>query len=293
MGRHPPLRPAHAGLSRLPGGMSRAPGRAPVGSPAGPGRARSVTVWLVYRLTRALTGEDDASPVAGGAPALVDTADRRTPEPPSLLDRDVGPAALGGGVRADHAGVALGLAVLWNEATRRRHRGRVGRAPGRIRSRHRQRRGDPGAAVVGPVRTGHAGALGLDLARSHVRVPGRVLAAAGSRASDRAWPRRRDGPVVGEQRRSLRAVCAHGPLDGSQPVRRAEPARHGRQRHELPGRGPRLWPLDELDQDAELTAGRWGLSGSQPWPHPRAGRRQAGALLEPLAQCGRDSLAGR
>ena len=79
----------------------------------------AVTVWLVYGLTRAVTGEQDhrSRRVRRERRRWSVPVDRRgARERPSLLDRDVGPGSLGSGVRADHAGGALGAGGPLEEA---------------------------------------------------------------------------------------------------------------------------------------------------------------------------------
>ena len=53
-----------------------------------------------------------------------------------------------------------------------------------------------------------------------------------------------------------------------------------------------IWPLDEQDQDAELTRRAIAFAREQPGRVLEPGHRQAGTLLEPLAQCRGVALAG-
>ena len=156
--------------------------------------------------------------------------------------------------------------------------------PGR---RGRERGGDPGAAVVGDVRADHARVW--------------IIAAMAGRA-DRLWPVLRDGGLD-----RARPGRRHGPwwvrnasiygrfiptalwtgaslYDGLNPT--ATGASDMRFLEE-----PEIWPLDELDQDAELTRRAWRSRGPAP-AGPGTGGHQAGPLLEPLAQRRGVSLAG-
>ena len=64
-----------------------------------------------------------------------------------------------------------------------------------------------------------------------------------------------------------------------------------RQRHGPFLRDPEIWPLDEQDQDAELTR-RAVAFAREHRARPRPGAGQAGTILEPLAQCRGLPLAG-
>ena len=96
-------------------------------------------------------------------PALVDPAGGRTPDGhPSLLRGHVGPAAFRSGVRALDAGIALGHGRGLESRRLRDGREHPTAAPGRIRRRGGQRRGHPGSSLLGPVRPGDGGDLGLE-----------------------------------------------------------------------------------------------------------------------------------
>ena len=173
----------------------------------------ALTVWLVYRLTRSARGT--------GIDRVQGPSDRGGPDGGSPVhDSHVGGDPFRGGLRAAHAGCTLGDGGALGSAG-------TGTADGRrgLGRRVRERGGGADAAVVVAVRPSDVRRVaGLAMAR------GPVDRAGGSGRRDRDGRfRGGDGSVVVSQRDDLRPVRPHRPLDGREPVRRAQPERDGGQ----------------------------------------------------------------
>ena len=201
----------------------------------------------------------------------------------SVLRRDVGAGALGGRLRAPHAGGALGAG------------GAVGRGPG-PRPEHRR---SPWASGRRAGRRSWCGRRGRCSCRSCswcwiVTVMVEAIDACG-RCSGTAASIALGLVVVmapgGSATRDLRPVRPDGPLDRGEPLRRAEPARDGGQRHAVPrGAGDLAARRARPGRRADA-AGR-GVRQGPARAGARAGGHQAGAVLEPLAERRGVPLAG-